>query len=80
MTIIEAINLNRNVLNILTKEKIRLDDVKYADMYNEYLKMINSGNKVTYTVAVMAMRYNVSERKVYSIVKAFGKQCTVDAV
>ena len=33
------------------------------------------GNKVSYIVAVLAQRYAVSERKVYSLLKRFGRNC-----
>lgn len=35
---------------------------------------------MTYIVSYLSLKYNVSERKVYDIVKRFGKHCTIDAV
>jgi len=37
--------------------------------------MIAHGDKITYAVAVLADRYRVSERSVYSIIKRFNADC-----
>lgn len=42
--------------------------------------MKNRGEKTTYAVAFLANKYSVSERKVYDIIKRFGKHCTLGAV
>lgn len=42
--------------------------------------MRGNGEKVTYIVSALAVRYRVSERKVYNIIKRFGKHCTMGAV
>lgn len=41
--------------------------------------MRREGNKVTYIVSFLSERYGVSERKVYSIIKRFGTNCTESA-
>ena len=55
------------------------DDLRYIDLYSEYETMKGQGEKTTYTVA-FAQKYSVSERKVYDIIKRFGKHCTLCAV
>ena len=50
------------------------------DLYSEYETMKDQGEKTTYTVAFLAQKYSVSERKVYDIIKRFGKHCTLCAV
>lgn len=42
--------------------------------------MVNSGDKVSYAVAVLADRYGVSERKVYSLLRHFRTDCSHDAL
>ena len=42
--------------------------------------MRKGGDKVTYIVSMLADKYNVSERKVYGLIKRFGKDCTLRAV
>lgn len=44
---------------------IRPDDVQYIELYNEYNKLQTNGEKVSYIVATLSLRYGISERKVY---------------
>lgn len=80
MKVIEILNLNRELLKIFRKVGIRLDDVQYIDLYNEYKELQSKGNKVSYIVAVLADRYGISERKVYSLIKRFQSDCNLLAV
>lgn len=65
MKVIEILNLNRELLIYFQKAGIRLDDVQYIDLFNEYRSMSAQGEKVSYIVARLASEYAVSERKVY---------------
>ena len=38
--------------------------------------MRRRGEKVTYAVTVLAVKYGVSERKVYALLKRFAADCT----
>jgi len=80
MKVIEILNLNKELLKIFRKVGIRLDDVQYIDLYNEYRELLSKGNKVSYIVAVLADRYGISERKVYSLIKRFQSDCNLLAV
>lgn len=42
--------------------------------------MVGRGDKVSYAVAILADRYDISERKVYSLVKHFQNDCNPGAV
>jgi|GEM_PF-341424 len=46
---------------------IRPDDVQYIELYNEYNKLQINGEKVSYIVATLSLRYGISERKVYDL-------------
>ena len=80
MKVIEILNLNKELLKIFRKVGIRLDDVQYIDLYNEYRELLSKGNKVSYIVAVLADRYGISERKVYRLIKRFQSDCNLLAV
>ena len=80
MTIIEILNLNKDLLKPFQKVGIRLDDVQYIDLYNEYRKMVADGEKVSYIVAALASKYDVSERKVYDLIRRFKTDCNLLAV
>lgn len=80
MKVIEILNLNKELLKIFRKVGIRLDDVQYIELYNEYQVLQKEGNKVSYIVAILADRYGISERKVYSLIKRFQSDCNLLAV
>ena len=56
------------------------DDVLYIELYSEFEAMKGRGEKTTYAVLYLAEKYSVCERKVYDVIKRFGKRCTLDAV
>lgn len=55
---------------------IRPDDVQYIELYNEQ----TNGEKVSYIVATLSLRYGISERKVYDLIKRFKTDCNLCAV
>lgn len=75
MTIFEILKFNRELLERLQKIGVRLDDTRYIDLFVDFNEMVGAGEKVSYAVVVLADRYRVSERKVYSIVKHFKREC-----
>lgn len=80
MTLFEALKFNRKPLEMLISLGGKQDDLRYIDLYSEYETMKDQSEKTTYTVAFLAQKYSVSERKVYDIIKRFGKHCTLCAV
>ena len=71
MTIFEVLNFNRELLERLRRIGVRLEDTAHIDLFVDYNNMVGAGDKVSYAVAVLADKYNVSERKVYSLIKNF---------
>ena len=80
MTIFEILKFNRELLNRLRKAGIRLEDADYIDLFVDFNNMVTAGDKVSYAVAILADRYGISERKVYSLVKHFQNDCNPGAV
>lgn len=58
----------------------RMEDVQYIELYNDYNRLLDEGEKVSYIVAVLAERYNVCERKVYTLIKRLQSDCNPFAV
>lgn len=79
MTLFEILNFNRELIKRLETVGFKQDDCKYLDLYRDYQEMKMGGVKKTWVVAKLAERYCVSERKVYSLIKHFGKDCTEGA-
>lgn len=80
MTLFEILNFNKEFLDRLIAVGFKLDDCKYIELYKDYTKMNLEGGKKTWLVASLADKYGVSERKVYSIIKHFGKDCKIGEV
>ncbi len=59
---------------------VRLDDTRYIDLFVDFNNMVGAGDKVSYAVAVLADRYGISERKVYSLLRHFRNDCSPDAL
>ena len=75
MRTIEVLKLNKSLLCILQNVGIRIDDVRYIELYNDYKALLNNGEKVSYIVAMLAKKYNISERTVYGLLKRLQKEC-----
>ena len=79
MTLFEALKFNREPLEMLLKLGVKLNDVRYVDLYSEYTSMKGRGEKTTYVVSYLAHKYKICERKVYDITKRFKKRCMFGA-
>ena len=80
MKVIEILKLNRELLKTCHYMGIRPDDVQYIELYNEYNKLHTNGEKVSYIVATLPIRYGISERKVYDLIRRFKTDCNLCAV
>lgn len=80
MKVIEILKLNEGLLNVLQRVGIRVDDVRYVDLYNDYRLLIEKGEKVSYIVAMLSGKYNVSERTVYGLLKRLQMDCNIAAL
>lgn len=80
MTVFEVLNFNKEFLTRLKETGFKLEDCRFIDMYSEYEQMIGERNKVTYVVSYLSIKYDVSERKVYGVIKHFKKDCIFGAV
>lgn len=77
MKVIEILKLNRELLNICRTVGIRMDDVRYIELYNEYSQMFAEGEKTSYIVAALAEKYGVCERTVYDLIRRFKADCNL---
>ena len=80
MKIIDILKINRELIKRLRDAGIRLKDEQYIDLYNDYTKLYQHGEKVSYIVLVLSIRYAVSERTVYSLIKRMNCECNIFAV
>ena len=80
MKVVEILKLGQKWLEMLQKSCIKMEDVRYLEMYDEYVRMVEEGLKKSHIVARLVEVYHVSERQIYYIVKKFSQDCKVGAV
>lgn len=80
MKVFEIMFFNKELLNRLRKSGVRIEDIQYIDLFSEYLEMSYRKEKVTYIVAYLSEKYNVSIRKVYDLIQRLQTDCKIDAV
>lgn len=80
MKIFELLEFNRTCLNLMKDNGVKLNDVEYISLFENYMEMKDKHYKVTYIVAHLAEKYGMSVRQVYTLVKRMGKDCKMYAV
>jgi hypothetical protein len=80
MRVCELLAFNRELLGKMVSAGIRHDDYKHVELYNEYTVMKECGEKVTYIVAHLSEKYNLSERFIYSFISRMKREITVHPV
>ena len=76
---VELIQFNADFLKRLQKVGVKLDDWQYADIVDDYNRMINDGQKRTYAILKLSEKYKISERCVYDLLKRLCEDCKVVA-
>ena len=76
---IELLKLGSVILKALQDACIRMNDVRYIAMYDEYEEMTSDGIKMSYISAVLSERYGISERQFFYIIKRLGQDCNIRA-
>lgn len=77
MKVIEALKFSRDTIWNAYLLGVNGSDVKYIPLYDEYMRMLADGCKVVYTVAVLAEKYGITQRSVYSVIKRLDRECEV---
>lgn len=81
MTAFELLSFSSDVLRRLNAVGIKqTNDYRLVALYRDYLRMKSGGEKTTYIVALLSEHYQMSERKVYKVLRLLKEECTVDAV
>lgn len=80
MKVVEILQIGQKLLEMLQKSCIKVSDIKYIGMYEEYSDLLENGNKVSYIAAVLSTKYNISERQFFYIIKRFEQDCKIGAM
>lgn len=77
MTVYDLIKVYEGPMNVLNEANVNLSDVRYIDLYQEFLRMKGEGHKLTYIVAFLMDEYSVGQATVYRVIDKFGKPVKV---
>ena len=69
MTQYELLKTAESLLVVLLSNDVDAKDVKYLEMYQEYMRLKKEGHKVGYVVYYLSQQYECSEATVYRVVK-----------
>ena len=65
MKVIEILKIGEKILKMLQESCIKIDDVRYIELYDEYARAIKDGARVSGVVYTLAQKYGISERRVF---------------
>lgn len=71
MTTYELMKLNEPLIQAMQQCAVEVGDLRYLEMYKEYLQMVKEGHKKTYIVAFLSDEYGVGQRTLYRVIERF---------
>lgn len=74
MTQYELLKTAESLLAVLMSNDVDAKDVKYLEMYQEYMRLKKEGHKVGYVVYYLSQQYECSEATVYRVVKRMAQK------
>lgn len=73
MGIIELLKLGEKMLELMSKNDIKVTDYKYIPLYDKYLKLRAEHHKYWYAIKILSEEYDISESAVCRIIRKFNK-------
>lgn len=77
MNAYELLKTNQSVLEHMLQMAIEVSDIKYLNLYKEYLRLSGEGHKKTYIVQYLSDEYGISDRSVYRVIERFSAKVEV---
>lgn len=77
MKVVELLKIGRNLFEALHKSCGRISDIRFIDMYEEYLSLSEEKHKMSYIAAFLSEKYEISERQFFYIIKRLSEDCTL---
>lgn len=73
----EFVMTHKDVLEQMANLSIKPNDVKYLELYQEYMRLDKEGHKKTYIIQYLSDEYNVDERTIYRVVNRFSQEVEI---
>lgn len=70
----DLILFNEEIIRKMRKAGIRLDDYKYVNLYQDYIKLTKEGNRKKVVILTLVQKYDYTDRQVYNIIKHMEKE------
>lgn len=75
MQVFEMLSLCAELIGRMRANNIKVEDVEYLPLFEEYRLMKERGEKVTYIMTYLSEKHNVSERTLYRVFSLFMREC-----
>lgn len=77
MTVYDLIKVYEGPMNVLNDARVNISNVRYIDLYKEYLRLSNEGHKQIYIVDYLMERFSVGQATVYRVIRKFSERVDV---
>lgn len=77
MTTYELLKINERLIMTMQQQTVELSDVRYLDMYKEYLRMVHEGHKKTYIIAFLSDEYRIGQRTLYRVIEKLSAEVPI---
>ena len=74
MIAVEYLKIVKELLKLMSKCGLRCDDYKHVELFEEYSRMRDKGDKTDYILAILSSKYHISESTIKRIVKRLRKE------
>lgn len=75
MKIIELLKISTEALKLMSENGIYVDDYKYIDAYEQFLRMRMFGIKYRAAIAILAEERSIGERTLQRAFKRLSREC-----
>lgn len=77
MNAYEFLSTHRSVLEQLQMLPVSPSDVRYIDLYRDYMRLTDEGHKKIYILQYLSDEYSVDERTIYRVIKKFSTKVDI---
>lgn len=74
MTNYEFLKTNRSALDVMVRNGIAAEDIRYLEAYENLERMEKEGHKKTFIVAYLCSQYDLSEATLYRVANRMRKR------
>lgn len=74
MTNYEFLKTNRSALDVMVRNGIAAEDIRYLEAYENLERMEKEGHKKTFIVAYLCSQYELSEATLYRVANRMRKR------